>query len=69
VMCIGQAAGIAAAMSLPGGKVADIDVQQLRRRIRDAGGAIVPLDQIGAIDPDEAHPRQNTTAGGERERK
>lgn len=84
VMCIGQAAGIAAAMSLPSGKVADIDVQQLRRRIRDAGGALDPLDpldQIGALDPldqidqidqigaDEAHPRQNTTAGGERERK
>jgi len=42
VMCIGQAAGIAAAMSLPGGRVRDIDVQQLRRNIRAAGGVLEP---------------------------
>ncbi len=40
VVCIGQAAGMAAAMSLPGGRVRDIDVQELRQRIRDAGGVL-----------------------------
>lgn len=40
VLCIGQAAGMAAAMSLPGGRVRDIDVQELRQRIRDAGGVL-----------------------------
>ena len=43
VMCIGQAAGIAAAMSLPAGRVRDIDVQGLRQRIRDAGGVLEPV--------------------------
>ena len=42
VMCIGQAAGTAAAMSLPSGEVRRIDVQALRRRIRDAGGILEP---------------------------
>lgn len=40
VMCIGQAAGIAAAMSLPAGRVRDIDVQALRQSIRAAGGVL-----------------------------
>jgi hypothetical protein len=42
VMCIGQAAGIAAAMSLPSARVRDIDVQVLRRKIRTAGGVLEP---------------------------
>jgi len=42
VMCIGQAAGTAAAMSLPDGNVRNIDVGQLRQRIRDAGGVLEP---------------------------
>jgi len=39
-MCTGQAAGIAAAMSLPSGEVRKIDVQGLRRRIVADGGVI-----------------------------
>jgi hypothetical protein len=42
VMNIGQAAGMAAAMSLPGGDVRGIDVQALRQHIRDAGGVLEP---------------------------
>ena len=42
VMCIGQAAGTAAAMSLPDGDVRSIDIEQLRQRIRDAGGVLEP---------------------------
>jgi len=42
VMCIGQAAGIAAAMALPAGHIREIDVQELRQRIRDAGGVLEP---------------------------
>ena len=42
VMCIGQAAGIAAAMSLPPGRVRNIDVHELRRRIRSSGGVLEP---------------------------
>ncbi|MHC4716670.1 MAG: FAD-dependent oxidoreductase [Planctomycetota bacterium] len=45
VMNIGEAAGYAAAMSLPTGDVRSVDVQTLRARIRDNGGAIEPLDQ------------------------
>ena len=40
VMNIGEAAGIAAAMSLPSGEVRNIDVQDLRRRIRESGGTL-----------------------------
>ena len=40
VMNLGEAAGIAAAMSLPSGEVRNIDVQDLRRRIRDFGGML-----------------------------
>jgi hypothetical protein len=42
VMCIGQAAGIAAAMALPSGCVRGIDVQELGAKIRQAGGALEP---------------------------
>jgi hypothetical protein len=42
VMNIGEAAGYAAAMSLPSGNVRGIDVQALRERIRQAGGVIEP---------------------------
>jgi len=42
VMCIGQAAGIAAALSLPGGNVREVDVQEFRRKIRTAGGVLEP---------------------------
>jgi len=42
VMCIGQAAGLAAAMSLPEGDVRGIDVQALRASIRDSGGILEP---------------------------
>jgi len=42
VMCIGQAAGLAAAMSLPGGDVRGIDVQALREGIISAGGVLEP---------------------------
>jgi len=42
VMCIGQAAGIAAAMSLPAGSVRDVDVAALQQKIRDAGGVVEP---------------------------
>jgi len=47
VMCVGQAAGIAAAMSLPGGDVRAIDVQDLRRRVRQAGGVLEPSLGLG----------------------
>ena len=40
VMCIGQAAGLAAVMSLPGGVVREVDVAALQERIRAAGGLI-----------------------------
>jgi len=40
VMCIGQAAGFASAMSLPSGDVRSIDVAELRKRIVDAGGVL-----------------------------
>jgi hypothetical protein len=40
VMNIGEAAGTAAAMSLPAGDVRAIDVQDLRRRIRQSGGVL-----------------------------
>lgn len=40
VTCIGQAAGTAAAMSLPEGDVRDVDVSALRQAIRDAGGVV-----------------------------
>jgi len=40
VMCIGQAAGIAAAMSLPPGSVREMDVQELRRKILAGGGVL-----------------------------
>jgi len=42
VMNVGTAAGFAAAMSLPSGRVRDVDVQQLRRRIRRDGGVLEP---------------------------
>ena len=42
VMCIGQAAGQAAAAALPEGDVRRIDVQALRASIRDAGGILEP---------------------------
>jgi hypothetical protein len=42
VMCIGQAAGIAAAMSLPAGDVRGIDVAELQQAIRDSGGVLEP---------------------------
>jgi hypothetical protein len=42
VMCVGQAAGIAAAMSLPSGQARSIDVRELRRRIVEAGGVLEP---------------------------
>jgi hypothetical protein len=38
VMNIGEAAGFAATLSLPTGRVRDIKVPDLRRRIRDSGG-------------------------------
>jgi len=40
VMCIGQAAGTAAALSLPEGRVRSVDVGELRRRIVEAGGVL-----------------------------
>ena len=40
VMNIGEAAGIAAAMSLPGGNVRGVDVEDLRRRLRECGGMV-----------------------------
>ena len=40
VMCIGQAAGIAAAMSLPAGDVRKVEVRRLQARIRADGGVI-----------------------------
>jgi len=40
VMCIGQAAGMAAEMSLPDGDVRNINIEPLRQRIRDAGGVL-----------------------------
>jgi len=40
VMCIGQAAGFASAMSLPLGNVRAVDVSELRKRIVDAGGVL-----------------------------
>ncbi len=40
VMNIGEAAGHAAAMSLPSGQVRDIDVETLRRKIRNTGGIL-----------------------------
>ena len=43
VMNIGQAAGYAAAMSLPAGDVRAIDVQRLRQRIRQTGGVLEPV--------------------------
>ena len=39
-MCTGQAAGLAAAMSLPEGNVRAVDVQELRKSIVSAGGVI-----------------------------
>ncbi len=42
VMCIGQAAGHAAAMALPEGDVRAIDVGALQQAIRDAGGVLEP---------------------------
>jgi hypothetical protein len=42
VMCIGDAAGFAAALSLPQGDVRQIDVSTLRQKIRDYGGIIDP---------------------------
>jgi len=45
-MCIGQAAGIAAAMSLPSGVVRNIDVECLRREIRLAGGVLAPRPRL-----------------------
>lgn len=47
VMNIGEAAGHAAALALPGGEVRAVPIGELQRRIRDAGGVIeagtVPL--------------------------
>ena len=40
VMCIGSAAGTAAAMSLPSGDVRSVDVAGLRRRIMEEGGVL-----------------------------
>ena len=40
VMNIGEAAGIAAAMSLPDGNVRGVDVEDLRRRLRECGGMV-----------------------------
>lgn len=40
VMCLGDAAGFAAAMSLPSGDIRKIDVLELRQKIRDYGGVI-----------------------------
>jgi len=42
VMNIGEAAGIAAAMSLPQGDVREVDIQSLQQRIRAAGGVLEP---------------------------
>ena len=42
VMCIGQAAGLAAVMSLPDGDVRSVDVRKLRQAIRDGGGVLEP---------------------------
>ena len=42
VMCLGDAAGFAAALSLPQGDVRKIDVSVLRQNIRDYGGVIEP---------------------------
>jgi len=42
VMCIGQAAGHAAAMCLPGGNVRSVDVRCLQEAIRNAGGVLEP---------------------------
>jgi len=42
VMCLGDAAGFAAAMALPHGDVRKIDVSALRQKIRDYGGVIEP---------------------------
>ena len=47
VMNIGEAAGIAAAMSLPAGAVRRVDLQDLRRRIREAGGALEAMPDDG----------------------
>lgn len=43
VMNFGEAAGLAAAMSLPAGDVRAINVQELRNRLRRNGAAIEPL--------------------------
>ncbi|RPI58033.1 MAG: FAD-dependent oxidoreductase, partial [Planctomycetaceae bacterium] len=42
VMNIGQAAGLAAAMSLPAGDVRKIDIKTLQDKIRHAGGILEP---------------------------
>jgi len=42
VMNIGEAAGLAAAMSLPAGDVRAIDTADLQRRIREGGGLLAP---------------------------
>jgi hypothetical protein len=42
VMCIGQAAGAAAAMALPAGDVRGVDVAALQQAIRQAGGVLEP---------------------------
>ncbi len=42
VMNVGEAAGIAAAMSLPAADVRKIDIRQLQKAIRDGGGILEP---------------------------
>ena len=48
VMNIGEAAGYASAMSLPGGDVRKIDVKALRDRIRAGGGVLEPVQEGAA---------------------
>jgi hypothetical protein len=49
VMNIGEAAGHAAAMSLPAGDVRKIDVQKLRQKIRDNGGVLEAQPKEAAV--------------------
>ncbi|MFB3893120.1 MAG: FAD-dependent oxidoreductase [Phycisphaerae bacterium] len=49
VMNIGEAAGYAAAMSLPAGDVRKIDVQKLRAKIRAAGGVLEAKPKEAAV--------------------